>query len=110
MRHALYIGALLLALPLGGAWGQIGPPGEVVNQARAARTVTPSDTVDLALGPTRLLFDGQATACTIAVILADDTAAVTFSLPAAIANPYLPLRAKRVMATGTTCTPIIGLW
>jgi hypothetical protein len=100
---------LLLCLPLT-AWGQAGPPGEVINQARKALTVTPSDTVDLVLGPTRFVYISQAAACTIAMILADDTVAVTFAIPAASASPWMPVRAKRVMVTNTTCTPIIGLW
>jgi hypothetical protein len=35
---------------------------------------------------------------------------VTLSVPAASANAFLPIRAKVVMATGTTCTPVVGLW
>jgi hypothetical protein len=98
----------LLHLPFTPARGQAGPPAEVVNQARVARTVTPSDTVDLPLGPTRGLYIGSATACPVAVILADDTSAVTFA--AVPTGTFMPIRAKRVLATGTTCTPIIGMW
>lgn len=101
---------LVLFLPVA-AWAQApGPPAEVVNQARVARTITPADNTPLALGPTRFVYISQATACAIAVILADDTAAVTLSVPAASANAFMPIRAKVVMATGTTCTPIVGLW
>jgi hypothetical protein len=100
----------LLFLPLTQAWGQAGPPGEVLNQARKAATITPSDSADLALGPTRFVYVGQGTACAIAMILADDTAAVTFALPAGTVTTFLPVRAKRVMSTATTCTPIVGLW
>jgi hypothetical protein len=88
----IYIGAAQAQAP--------GPPGEVISSARVARTVT----------PTRYVYISQATACTLAVILADDTAAVTLSVPAASANAFLPIRAKVVMATGTTCTPVVGLW
>lgn len=85
-----------------------GPYNEVLNQGRAARAVTPSDTVDFALGPTRGLYNGGAAACAIAVILADDTAAVTLSnVPS---GSFMPIRAKRVMATNTACTGIVGLW
>lgn len=101
---------LLLLLPVA-AWAQApGPPGEVISSARVARTITPADNTPLSLGPTRYVYISQATACTIAVILADDTAAVTLSVPAALATPFMPIRAKVVMATGTTCTPIVGLW
>ena len=92
------------------ALAQVGPPGEVINQARKALTITPSDSADLSLGPTRFVYIGQGTACAIAVILADDSAAVTFAVPAGGFESFMPMRAKRVMATNTTCTPIIGLW
>jgi hypothetical protein len=98
---------LLAALP-NPARGQAGPPAEVVNQARVARVVTPSDTIPLALGPTRMVYIGAAAACALAVILADDTSAVTFALVPP--STFMPIRAKTVMATNTTCTPIIGLW
>jgi hypothetical protein len=90
------------------ARGQAGPPAEVVNQARVARAVTPSDSTPLALGPTRGIYIGAAAACALAVILADDTSAVTFA--AVPSGTFLPIRAKTVMATNTTCTPIVGLW
>ena len=98
----------LLMLTSVSAWGQAGPPGEVINQARKALAVTPSDTVDFTLGPTRSIYIGAAAACAIAVILADDTAAVTFA--AVPAGTFMPIRAKRVMVTNTVCTPILGLW
>jgi hypothetical protein len=104
---------LLLSLSLTPvAWGQAGPPAEVINSARKAAVITPSDTVDLALGPTRMVYIGQATACAIAVIFVDDTAAITLAVPGGNgnANAFVPARVKRVMATNTTCTPIIGLW
>jgi hypothetical protein len=106
----LYLSAALLALLPGAAWGQAGPPGEVINSARKVAAITTSDTVDLALGPTRFVYVSQAAACNLAVILADDTAAVTLAVPAGSANAFLPVRAKRVMATNTTCTPILGMW
>jgi hypothetical protein len=92
------------------ASAQVGPPGEVINQARKALVISPSDTVDLTLGPTRFVYVSQAAACTIAMILADDTAAVTFAVPLNSTVPWMPVRAKRVMSTNTTCTPILGLW
>jgi hypothetical protein len=92
-------------------WGQApGPPGEVIGSARVARTITPTDNAVLALGPTRYVYISQAVACALAVILADDTAAVTLSVPAASTNAFMPIRAKVVMATNTTCTPVVGLW
>jgi len=100
----LIVGFLLVATA---AWAQVGPPGEVINQGRKALAVTPSDTVDLTLGPTRGIYGGG-TACNLAVILADDTAAVT--LAGVAAGAFMPLRVKRVMATNTTCTGIVGLW
>lgn len=106
MKTMWIIALIVLAPTL--ALAQAGPPGEVINQARKALAITPSDTVDLTLGPTRGVYNGAAAACAIAVILADDTAAVTLSgVPS---GTFLPIRAKRVMATNTTCTGIVGLW
>ena len=106
-RGIRLLALLAFLIPLA-AHAQIGPPGEVINQARKALAVTPSDTVDLTLGPTRGLYNGGAAACAIAMILADDTAAVTLSnVPAGV---FMPVRAKRVMATNTACTGIVGLW
>jgi hypothetical protein len=99
---------LFLALPLTPARGQAGPPGEVINSGRVARAITPSDTVDLPLGPTRFVWITGPAACALAVILADDSAAVTVTPIAA--GTRLDVRAKRVMATNTTCTGTIGLW
>jgi hypothetical protein len=116
-RAGLFAAALIIILA-GAAHSWLSPalaqapgaPGEVISSARAARTITPADNTPLALGPTRYIYIGQATACALAVILADDTAAVTLAVPANLAVPFMPLRAKVVMATGTTCTPIAGLW
>jgi hypothetical protein len=106
-RHVLLV--VLVLVGSGAAWAQApGPPNEVINQARVARAVTPADNTPLALGPTRGLYIGAAAACAVAVILADDTAAVTFS--AVPAGTFMPIRAKVVMATNTTCTAMVGLW
>lgn len=72
--------------------------------ARAAFAITPHDTNDLAITP-RALWTGAGG--TIVCILADDSAEVTFSDVAA--GCILPIRAKRVLATGTTATGLVGL-
>lgn len=105
MRLAAILWMILLP---GTALAQAGPPGEVINSGRVARAITPSDTVDLALGPTRFVWVTGAGGCALAVILADDAAAVTITPIAA--GTRLDIRAKRVMATNTTCTGTIGLW
>lgn len=98
----------LVLLPLAAAAQAPGPPSEVMNQARVARAITPSDSTALALGPTRAVYNGSASTCALAVTLADDTAAVTLANVAS--GAFLPIRAKLVMATNTTCTGIVGLW
>jgi hypothetical protein len=101
---------MTLLLPLSAFAQAPGPPTEAINSGRKGAVITPSDTVDLALGPTRFLYISQAAACNVAIIFVDDTAAITLAVPANSANAFMPVRAKRVMATNTTCTPIIGLW
>lgn len=99
---------LVLLWPLAAVAQAPGPPAEVVNQGRKALAITPTDNALLTLGPTRSIYNGAAAACALAVILADDTAAVTFA--AVPSGTFLPIRAKVVMATNTTCTALVGLW
>lgn len=70
-----------------------------------ATAVTPSD-VTVFDPPTKALYigaDGN-----VAVMLADDTAAVTFV--GVVAGQILPLRAKKVMSTNTTASNIVALF
>jgi hypothetical protein len=80
-----------------------------LNQARSAVAVTPSDSADLAIGPTRALFNGNAAVCNIAVRMADDgTTATTFV--SVQPGEILPFQVKRVMSTNTTCANIVALY
>lgn len=72
--------------------------------ARRVRAVTPADDTDLSLGVCKALLIGGGG--TISLIAADDTAAVTLTVEAGV----LPVRAKRVRATGTTATDIVALY
>lgn len=69
-----------------------------------AFAVTKSDTTVFAR-PTKALYVGGGG--DVAVLLADDTAAVTFS--AVPAGALLPIRVSKVLSTGTTATLILGL-
>lgn len=66
--------------------------------------ITPSDTTDLPVG-VRAVWVGGAGA--ISVILADDANPITLS--AVPAGTLLPIMARRVRATGTTATLLVGL-
>lgn len=66
-------------------------------------TVTASDST--VLQNVRGLWIGGAG--TISVIATNDTAAVSFTVPA---GTLLPVFAKKVMATGTTATNIVALF
>ena len=69
-----------------------------------AAGITASDSVDLA-NPVRAIYVGGAGSVVITTVAGTD---VTFSgLPAGM---ILPVRAKRVKATGTTATGLVGLW
>ncbi len=69
-----------------------------------AAAITASDSVDLA-NPVRAIYIGGAGNVVITTVAGND---VTFSgLPAGM---ILPVRAKRVKATGTTATGLVGLW
>lgn len=77
---------------------------DVNASARRAVVITPSDTVDIATVPRGGLFVG--TEGDIVVIMADDTASVTFKS----AVGFIPLMVKRVLATGTTAQDIVALY
>lgn len=66
--------------------------------------VTPSDTDDLAAGPTRALYVGGAGS----VAVMDRTGAVVAIESAAC--QYHPIRVARVLSSGTTATGIVALY
>jgi hypothetical protein len=66
--------------------------------------VTPSDTIDLPGGTCRAIWAGVAG--NVAIIAADDSAAVT--LKGVPAGQWTPVQAKRVMSTNTTATDIVA--
>ncbi len=73
--------------------------------ATQSAAVTPSDTVDIAGGIVRALWVGGGGS--VAVMLGDDTAATTYAgVPA---GTLLPFAVKRVFATGTTATLLVGV-
>jgi hypothetical protein len=75
---------------------------ELTAQFRSLRAVTPSDTLDLPDGAARALIIGVGG--TLSVIAVDDTDAVTLT----VGPGLLPLRARRVRATGTTAASIVA--
>lgn len=75
-----------------------------ISPARALRAVTPSDSGDLPLGACKALWIGVGG--TIAVIAADDSSSVTLTVQEGV----LPVRVKRVLATGTTASSIVALY
>lgn len=67
--------------------------------------ITPDDGTDLSV-TTRAIYTGAGG--TIALILSGDTASLAFSnVPAGV---WWPIEAKRVLATGTTATGMIGAY
>ncbi len=104
---ALLFGGFLLIVGISFAYAQSTPQGTgTLNQAVQARALTKSDSTTYQ--PTRGLFIGDATACNIAVILKNDTAAVT--LLNVQSGALLPFAIKQLMSTNTSCTAVIGLW
>lgn len=81
-------------------------PAAVQNQAQSSQTITPSNSTVYS-PPLRALWIGDTSACNLALKLANDSAAVTWALPANAG--FLPLSVKQVMSTNTTCATIIGL-
>lgn len=71
--------------------------------ARAWRTITPSDSVNLPAGVRSLYINSDGD---VAVVGFDDHVEVF----GALAGQIIPVQAKRVNATGTTATSIIALY
>lgn len=72
--------------------------------AANAAAVTPSDSVDLATVSTALLASGAG------VVSCDLQGSGTSVLIPIGAGVVLPVRVRRVRATGTTATGIVALW
>ncbi len=78
------------------------PANMATVSADDANMVTPSDTTDLTVTPYALFIGGGGTlAC---VTRAGNSRTLTVSAG------LLPLRVRRILATGTTATSIMALW
>ena len=77
----------------------------VSSQARRLIAVTPSDSTDLA-DVAKAVYVG--TGGDVSIIAAGDTTAVV--LKNLLSGSLIPVRAKRVMATGTTATNLVALY
>jgi hypothetical protein len=80
-------------------------PQERGDPLRNSFAITPDDDTDLTI-LTRAIYVGVGG--NVTARLADDVAEVEFVGVAA--GDILPLRVKRLMATGTTATDIVGLY
>jgi hypothetical protein len=78
-------------------------PG-LANPASRAAAITPDDGIDLDAA-TRSIWVGGAG--DVAVITAGGD---TVTIPGALAGTWIPVRATRVLATGTTATGLVALW
>ena len=75
------------------------------SSANGMVSVTPNDTVDLAIAPTKGLYVGVSG--NIAVIMADDTEVTIVALAEGMIHP---ISVKRVKSTGTTATSILAVY
>ncbi|WP_419900644.1 spike base protein, RCAP_Rcc01079 family [Roseomonas sp. USHLN139] len=67
-------------------------------------SVTPSDTVDLPTRPRGLWIGGGGT------VVVQGASGVAVPFYNVVSGTLLPLRARRVLATGTTATNIVAGW
>lgn len=79
------------------------PEDAAYYSARRLVAVTPNDSADLTVIPKALLIGVGGT---LTITAADDTSSVALTVSAGV----LPVRAKRVFATGTTATGIVALY
>lgn len=82
--------------------GQAGP--DTTQQAVSAEAVTPSNTNELTYVTQALWVGG---AGDVALILQNDSSAVTFTVAA---GSLLPFHVKKVLSTGTNATNIVALY
>lgn len=82
------------------------PLNPVTDNVQSAAAIVPSDTATI--GPTKAIFNGNATACTIVMTLANDTASVTWQNVQP--GSWMPVRAVRVFTTGTTCSGLVAAY
>lgn len=83
-------------------------PGAGLNSTDAARkgyAITPSDSADLPIVP-RAIFVGGAGNITLRLV--DDSANIV--LNGCLAGSIIPVRANKVMSTGTTATNLVALY
>lgn len=82
----------------------------VLTQGRQFVAITPSDTNDLTIAPTRYINTAgiAGAVCVLAMRGADDgTTTTNVTLSAGFLHP---IQAKRIMATNTTCTSIVVVY
>lgn len=109
-RIGAALAALLVTMPAAPwhqAWAQLPPSGQpVLNQAVSAAAITPSDST--IFKQTRGLHVGDAAACAVKVMFANDSVAVVLSnLQPGGVYPYSIIR---LYATGgTTCAAVAAL-
>jgi hypothetical protein len=79
--------------------------GSILAPATEAFAVTPNDGVDLPNGATKTIFVGGAGALKV-----DMYGGQTVTFSAVPAGTLLPIRARRIWATGTVATLILALY
>ena len=78
----------------------------VFNQGIKSAAVTPSDTAVI-IG-TRAIYNGNSSACNIALKLTQDSVAVTYQNVQP--GEFMPLQAVVIMNTNTTCSNLVAVW
>jgi hypothetical protein len=67
--------------------------------------ITPSDTIDLASGLTAAVLVG--TTGNVAAVMENNRVVIFTGLPA---GAWMPIKARRINATGTTATALVALY
>lgn len=86
-------------------WGNT--PDNLLAPARKATLVTPSDAADLPQTAKALWIGGSGT---VQVVAVDDTGNTGVALGTLGPGTVVPIRVRRVLATGTTASPILALY
>lgn len=87
-----------------------GRRSRVDDPARGGIAVTPNDTTDL-VRSSRAIWVGAGGDVTVEMVRQLDKAnPVTLTIPGVLGGSLLPIRVRKVLATGTTASGIVAFW
>lgn len=101
---AVLFTALIFSSP---AWAQFAT--QTTDNVQKGVVITPNDTSLLPQWPTKAIYNGNSTACSITMTLLNDQTASTVYQNVQPGS-WMPVAATKVWATGTTCANLVATY